>query len=595
MNRGRHARFAPMEAAKAVAAIPLDPRRFSIRCEDDREAVVDLGDWSRPRLAAEMAMLFHEYVRRMGPTPIARTVRRRVLHLRQFWTFLDSRDAPAIGLGEIDATLINAYEGWLAQNGGGLVQQRHLLGIVIGLLRLAVEMRPGTLTQETVVRLTYVAHGEYGVSRPRDAYSSGVAQRLRDAARAQIETARQRIVVGEALPAVPDGIAIGSRLHDHYSAVIAWIVRHGQIDTRHPVMARFVNLANHTKQDSRLEPLHAGFHLFRLDLIGFIVLLSLETGMEMECLFRLKADCLRNPAKGYVEIEYYKRRARGSEWKRLRVRDGSSGTPGGLIRLAIALTEKARQHLGTDRLWALWTIDGLRLPTDEAPQGAQAFVRHHGLVDDEGAPLRLSLSRLRKTHKAEWYRRTKGQLEHFAVGHSIKVAARHYAEIPALRPVHEQTIADALGDALEAALKPTILLSDLGDDVQGACAQPSISDTAATASNEELWLARCSDFFASPFGPDGEACPTPFWGCLECENAAITVRKLPALIAFQSFMADQRETLGADEWAGKFGRAWARIDRQILPAFPARLVEAARIEAAAAGPELLYLPAEMRA
>lgn len=583
--------MAPVEEAPAIT---LDPRRFVIRCEDDREAVVDLRDWSRPGLAADMAMLFHEYVRRMGPTPIARTVRRRALHLRQFWTFLDSRGVQAIALGEIDAALINDYERWLAQNGGGLVQQRHLLGIVIGLLRLAVEMRPGTLTRETVARLTYVAHGEYGTSRPRDAYSSGVAQRLRDAARAQIEAARQRIVVGEALPAVPEGIEVGSRLHDHHAAVIEWIVRHGQIDTRNPVMKRFINLAIHWKQDCRLEPLHAGFHLCRLDLIAFIVLLSLETGMEMECLFRLKADCLRNPAKGYVEIEYFKRRARGSEWKRLRVRDGSSGTPGGLIRLAIALTERARRHLGTDHLWALWTIDGLRVPIDEAAQGVEAFVRHHGLVDDNGALLRLSLSRLRKTNKAEWYRRTKGQLEHFAVGHSIGVAARHYAEIPALRHVHERTIADALGDALGAALKPTILLPVPDDDEPGECGPITVSGSAATASDEELWLAKCGDFFASPFGSPGDACPTPFWGCLECENAVITARKLPALIAFQSFMAGRREALGADEWASKFGRAWLRIDRQILPAFPTRLVEAARIEAAAAGPELLYLPAEAR-
>jgi len=594
MRPGRHARFAPMAPVDEAAAIPLDPRRFVIRCEDDREAVVDLGDWSRPGLAADMVMLLHEYVRRMGPTPIARSVRRRVLHLRQFWAFLDVQGAPAIELGAIDAALINAYEGWLAQNGNGLVQQRQLLGIVIGLLRLAVELRPGTLTQETVVRLTFVAHGEYGTSRPRDAYSSAIAQRLRDAAGAQIDAARKRIAVGEALPAVPDGIEVGTRLHDHYAAVIEWIVHHGQIDTRNPVMKRFINLAVHWKQDCRLEPLHAGFHLSRLDLIGFIVLLSLETGMEMECLFRLKADCLRNPAKGYVEIEYFKRRARGSEWKRLRVRDGSSGTPGGLIRLAIALTERARTHMGTDRLWALWTIDGLRVPIDEAAQGVEAFVRHHGLVDDNGAPLRLSLSRLRKTNKAEWYRRTKGQLEHFAVGHSIKVAAQHYAEIPALRHVHEQTIADALGDALGAAFKPTILLPSAEDDGADECEQITLSNTAATTADEELWLARCGDFFASPFGASGEACPTPFWGCLECENAVITARKLPALIAFQSFMADQRGALGADEWASKFGRAWARIEQQVLPVFPARLVEAARIESAAAGPELLYLPAEAR-
>jgi hypothetical protein len=44
-------------------------------------------------------------------------------------------------------------------------------------------------------------------------------------------------------------------------------------------------------------------------------------------------------------------------------------------------------------------------------------------------------------------------------------------------------------------------------------------------------LASCIGFYDSPFGTKGKACPVPFWGCLECRNAVITSRKLPALIA----------------------------------------------------------------
>ncbi len=594
MKRGRFARFAEAAPAAETAVTPLDARRFAIRCDDGDEVVVDLGAWSRPALAADMAMLLHEYVRRMGPSPIARSVRRKVRHLSQFWAFLDRNLLVAAELGDIDTALINDYECWLEQHGGGRFHQRHLLATLIGLLRLAPETRPDVLSQQTLARLTYIGHGEAGTSRPRDAYSSAIAERLRDAARAQVNDTRRRIALGDALPAVPTDIEIGSRLHHHYIAVIDHIVRVGQVGSRQRDMQRFVQLARYRKLDTRLEALHAGFYLTRLDLIAFITLLSLETGMEMECLLRLKADCLRNPAKGYVEIEYHKRRARGSEWKRLRVRDGSSGTPGGLMRLALALTERARLHLGTDRLWAIWTIDGLRLPSDDSAQGVEAFAGRHELVDDDGAPLQLSLSRLRKTYKAEWYRRTDGQLEHFAVGHSIAVAARHYAEIPALRHVHERTIADALGDALEAALKPTILLPVADSDRFDDCNRLAESERDTASSDEDVWLASCSNFFQSPFGAAGDACPTPFWGCLECENAVITARKLPALIAFQSFLTDQRETMDAGEWTSKFGRAWWRITGQILPCFPTELIEAARVEAKASGRELLYLPVEAR-
>ena len=61
-------------------------------------------------------------------------------------------------------------------------------------------------------------------------------------------------------------------------------------------------------------------------------------------------------------VEYRKRRARGAQWKRLRVRDGGSSTPGGIIRQAIRLTARARQHLGTDALWAWWNGYGLSGP-----------------------------------------------------------------------------------------------------------------------------------------------------------------------------------------------------------------------------------------
>ena len=57
-----------------------------------------------------------------------------------------------------------------------------------------------------------------------------------------------------------------------------------------------------------------------------IVLHALDTGLEIEAIKGLRWDSLKNPAGGYVEIEYCKRRARGAEWKRLRVRDGGSST-----------------------------------------------------------------------------------------------------------------------------------------------------------------------------------------------------------------------------------------------------------------------------
>ena len=111
---------------------------------------------------------------------------------------------------------------------------------------------------------------------------------------------------------------------------------------------------------------------------------------------------------------------------------------------------------------------------------------------------------------------------------------------------------------------------------------------------QDVWLASCGNFYSSPFGPSGSPCPTPFWGCLDCRNAVITARKLPAILAFLAFIDEQRTAMGQAEWAAKFGHAHARIARQILPAFGDDVVAQARTQIAT-HPPALYLPPEARA
>jgi hypothetical protein len=178
-----------------------------------------------------------------------------------------------------------------------------------------------------------------------------------------------------------------------------------------------------------------------------------------------------------------------------------------------------------------------------------------------------------------------------------EVAANHYADIPALRHVHEQAVADGLQDALDA--KPRLIPPEEEAAIRAA---PDVSDlpvmpeevTAFLDGSQDLWLASCTGFYDSPFGTKGKGCPVPFSGCLECRNAVITSRKLPALIAFLDFMIAQRAELMASDWDAKFGRAYKRITEQILPSFPEAVVAAGRV-IAASRTDVLYLPPEVGA
>ena len=193
------------------------------------------------------------------------------------------------------------------------------------------------------------------------------------------------------------------------------------------------------------------------------------------------------------------------------------------------------------------------------------------------------LSRLRKTHKALWYRKTEGRVARFAVGHTSEVAARAYADVAALRPLHDRAVADAFEEQVALARGPRIELEPEPPATEVAPAEMSPSPPG----DQDVWLARCGGFYASPHAPAGEACPTPFWGCLDCSNAVITARKLPSILAFQSFVERQRERLDAEDWSAKFGRVHRRITEQVLPAFGEAVVAQARHEAAS-----LYLPPE---
>ena len=131
--------------------------------------------------------------------------------------------------------------------------------------------------------------------------------------------------------------------------------------------------------------------------------------------------------------------------------------------------------------------------------------------------------------------------------------------------------------------------------VRRRCPRSPVAGAAAVAAllggEQDVWLASCGGFYASPFGTEGEACPSPFWGCLECSNAVITGRKLPALLSFLSFIRTQRQALTEADWTTKFGRVHGRIADQILPRFSESEIDEAR-QAAAADPRLIYLPPE---
>lgn len=565
--------------------------RFIITAQNGGDVLVDYTALQPRRLALACARALRHLGAPGGSLTVRSTIKAYAVILPRFFAYLAQTHGGIGGPEDLRADHLDGFEAWLEAEGLGRTHLFTVLVKVVAVLRRVAAEPDARISADFRERLRYVSAKPSEQARPRDAYSPYVARRLRDAARHDIAQLVRRFRDSDAAEHDADPDVVAGAAH-------AVIKSRGLLHNRAPEYRALYLALRHRGQPTRNlnNRLHEPYYMTVQDVVPCLVFLGLETGLEIECCKALTVDCLRNPSNGTVEIAYLKRRARGAEHKRLRVRDGGSGTPGGLIRHVIAMTATARRHRPSDNLWVYYGLGRLIAGIQRPRWQLDAWTRKHNLLDDEGKPLHLELARLRKTHKALWYLKTDGHMMRFAVGHTRDVAARHYADVPALRPLHEAAIADAFNEAVTSASAPIILTPDQEDawrrDPAGASDVPAGSDpTMLLEGEQDVWLASCGGFFSSPHGEPGLPCPLPFWGCLECSNAVITTRKLPAILSFLTFIEEQRDGLSAGDWASKFGRAHARITGQILPAFAPAVLSEAR-NALARESARIYLPPE---
>jgi len=590
-RKGRPVAFAPITPERPQPD-PVLGLKFTIEARHGGTVLVDMTALDPRPLAIAFAGSLRRSSALGGPIGAASVIKQYVQVYRHFFAWLGDEAPKVAGVSDLCAAHIDGFASALEQRGMSAIHRHITVGKIINTLRAIEADRPDRIAPDLHERLRYTLATSAGRSTPRDAYSPFVARALRDAARSDVEAMFRRLGADDR---TDEGDPVTARARADVEAIIA---RQGFIVADQAALKSlyFMRMRRGLPISTLIDDLHGRHHLLARDLPALLVLLTLDTGLEPECLKTLTIDCLANPHAGTVELRYLKRRARGAEHKSMRVRDGGSGTPGGLIRRLIDVTAAAREHLPDDCLWAYHNVGGLRGGIFDLKHQLASWALRHGISDDDGKSLHLLLSRLRKTHKALWYTKTEGHMTRFAVGHSREVAARHYADLPSLRPLHEEAVADAFREAVAAAM-PTVLPPAAEQALREAPeqAEPLMPPDAVGPlldGEQDVWLAACAGFHNSPFAEAGSPCAQPFWGCLDCPNAVITVRKLPAILAFLAFVEEQRSSLPATDWAAKFGRVHARITTQVLPAFADAVIADARRQMEN---ERLYLPPEARA
>lgn len=287
-----------------------------------------------------------------------------------------------------------------------------------------------------------------------------------------------------------------------------------------------------------------------------LFLIALHTGRNTTPLVEMPIDCLRpHPKDGVEFLVLYKRRGHTTTKVALRsespIERAVESLPtiqrsvAQLIRRVIELTSPLRPEAPPElrnRVWLYRTqngkvnaLCGKRLYDDIA-----ALVQEYQLRDADGKPMRINVSRLRKTFVNRVHEILDGDLvaTAAAAGNQAKVTDRHY-----LRPGNE---AKANWRFMGMCLVNELLTGTLG-------------------TTERTPLGRCSDTTSGEYAPkrEGAICQS-FLNCLRCRNYVVTGDDLWRLFSFYWRVLKERVRVSQRRWEKHLAHIPRMIDRDVV-------------------------------
>lgn len=312
----------------------------------------------------------------------------------------------------------------------------------------------------------------------------------------------------------------------------------------------------------------------------YVLALAIRTGANLTPLLEASRDCLRpHPFMPNMMLLYlFKRRGNATKLTSLRFSreqedllavpmDGVA-----LLRKVLKITEplvaEAKpQH--RDRVWLYRSGSNHRaggqvvvLTNDRLWKRITSLIARHDLRADDGEPLRLNLSRLRKTVEQRYWALSGGDLITTAalMGHDPKVADSHY--LACTQQMREN--ATFVGEALPAIYRA------------GAAEQKGIPILPGKSPT-----GRCKDPYNGDKAPkNGEPC-NDFFSCFACASYAIvgSPDDLHRLFSFYWFLEREMTRARSNDWREEFRHTMNLIDRFTADKFEVDLVAEAKARA----------------
>ena len=335
--------------------------------------------------------------------------------------------------------------------------------------------------------------------------------------------------------------------------------------------------------------------------IAYRLLLGIYSGVVPDGIDDLVVDDLDWAGDATILLSYVKGRTAAE----------SLTLPRRAVRLLeqwLAHSALLRSHADPQQRRALWL--GVSRPgATTATTGAigrvaiRRWVARHGLVDDDGGPLKVHRHRIRTTHQAmrdkrSWAGRGRATID---PNHSPQVEGDHYltATTPTQRQAVEAIIEDAQHDLLRRAQPPVVLTE--GDTVALARDYPQLiagldlTDEVIAelvGGERDVFVAGCADQLSGLHGPKGKPCPARPWVCLLCPLAVFAPRHAANLLRLKAFFTRQWQQMPAAGFMAVFGPYADRID-QVLDRYEPGVLAAASCQVADHDDELPLRPEEL--
>lgn len=304
----------------------------------------------------------------------------------------------------------------------------------------------------------------------------------------------------------------------------------------------------------------------------YALALAMRTGLNTTPLLELERDCLRpHPFMPRMRLlKAFKRRGNATHVKALRFQR-LQDVPASIPLDGVALVEEVLRRTEPlvssaspdvrDRVW-LFRSEARRnagtvccMTESLLSYNSRKIVARHALMNDDGTPLALNLSRLRKTMENRLWRLSNGDLFTVAaiMGHRPEVADQSYLRVS--DDMRRNSV--FVGEALPQTYRT------------GGTAAPKLEATP---------VGNCADTLQGHRAPKNGTRCTDFLACFGCRSFAIvgSDTDLHRLFSFYWFLEAEGRSIRSPEWAEHFMALRTQIDTFALDRFDEDVVEAAK-------------------